>query len=138
LGNQEHNAKLPSEDKIMDWEILFDEKENILSVKTHGVMDTVTHKAMIRDCLDFIKQKSYHRLLIDNREITSQNIGTFDIHSIPQVFTDLGFPSNLRIAEVAIKKYAGDFGFLETVCRNRGFMVSAFYDIESALQWLKQ
>ena len=122
----------------MDWEISFDEKENILSVKTHGVMDTATHKAMIRDCLGVIKQKSCRRWLIDNREITSQNIGTLDIHSIPQVFTDLGVPPSLRIAEVALKKYAGDFGFLETVCHNRGFTVSAFYDVESALQWLKQ
>lgn len=122
----------------MDWEISFDEKENILFVKTHGIMNMATNKTMIEECLDMIKKKNCRRCLVDNSEITSQNIGTLDIHSIPKLFTDLGFPRELRIAEVALKKYAEDFGFLETVCHNNGYQVSVFYNVESALQWLKQ
>ena len=122
----------------MDWEISFDEKENILFVKTHGIMDTATNKAMIKECLDVIKKKNCRRCLVDNQEIKSQNIGTLDIHSIPKLYDELGFPRDLRLAEVTLKNYAEDFGFFETVCRNRGYMVSVFFDVASALQWLRQ
>ena len=122
----------------MDWEISFDEKENILFVKTHGIMDTATNKTMIKECLDVIKKKNCRRCLVDNRKITSQNIGTFDIHSIPELFAKLDFPRDLHLAEVTLKEYAQDFQFFETVCRNRGYTVSVFFDVESALQWLKQ
>ena len=122
----------------MDWEISFDEKESILFVKTRGIMNKDTHKAMMKRCLKITKEKNCRRWLIDNSKITSQKMGTLDIHSTPQVFTDLGFPLNLRIAEVIIKKYADDFGFFETVCQNRGYMVSIFYDVELALQWLRR
>jgi hypothetical protein len=122
----------------MDWEISFDEKENILFVKTRGIMDIDTHKTMMKECLKMSKEKNCGRWLIDNSEITSQRMGTFDIHSVPQLFDGFGFSPRLQIAEVSLKKYANDFGFLETVCRNRGYALSVFYDVESALQWLKQ
>lgn len=122
----------------MDWEISFDEKENILFVKTRGIMDVKSHVKMMKECLEIIKEKNCRRWLIDNSKITSQRMTTLDIHSTPQIFTDLGSPIGLRIAEVTLKKYADDFGFLETVCFNRGRTLTVFYDVESALQWLKQ
>ena len=121
----------------MDWEISFDEKENILFVKTHGIMDTATNKTMIKEFLEVIKKKNCRRCLVDNREIESQKIGTLDIHSIPAIFDEFGFPRDLRLAEITLKKYANDFSFFETVCHNKGYMVSAFFDVESALQWLR-
>ena len=122
----------------MDWEILFDEKENILSVKTHGILDMASSKALTKECIEFLKKKNCHRCLIDTTEITSQNLGTLEIHSFPSLFDELGFPRNTSLAEVTLRKYAKDFGFFETVCRNRGYVVSTFFDIESALQWLRR
>ncbi len=122
----------------MDWKISFDEKEYVLCVKTYRILDVESNKAMTKECLEIIKEKNYRRWLIDNRKITFQAFGTFDIHSLPKLYDELGFPRNLRLAEVTLKEYASDFSFYETVCRNRGYMVSVFYDVESALQWLRQ
>ena len=122
----------------MEWKLSFNEKENILSVKTYGIFDLKTKMELMKECLTAIEKQNCRRCLIDNSEIESTRIGTFEIHSIPSLFTDLGVPRDLRIAEVASKKYAKDFDFLETVCHNIGYSVSAFSDIESALKWLKQ
>jgi hypothetical protein len=122
----------------MDWEISFDEKENTLLVKTRGILDMASSKTLTKECIEVIKKKNCRRCLVDTREITSQNLGTLEIHSLPSLFTELDFPHDLRLAEVTLKKYAKDFGFFETVCRNRGYMVSTFFDVESALQWLRQ
>ncbi|MDP2372723.1 hypothetical protein [Reyranella sp.] len=122
----------------MEWEISFDEKENILFVKTHGILDMASSKALTKECLEVIKKENCRRCLVDTREITSQNLGTLEIHSLPNLFTELDFPHDLRLAEVTLKKYAKDFGFFETVCRNNGYLASVFFDVESALQWLRQ
>ena len=122
----------------MDWEISFDEKENILLVKTRGILDMASCKALTKECIEVLKEKNCRLCLVDTREITSQNLGTFEIHSLPSLFAELDFPRGTYLAEVTLKKYAQDFGFFETVCRNRGYMVSTFFDVESALQWLRQ
>jgi hypothetical protein len=122
----------------MDWEISFDEKENILLVKTRGILDMASSKALTKECIEILKKKNCRRCLVDTREITSQNLGTLEIHSFPSLFDGLDFPRNTSLAEVTLKKYAEDFGFFETVCCNRGYMVSTFFDVESALQWLRR
>ena len=122
----------------MNWEILFDEKENVLLVKTSGILDMPSSKAMAKECIEVIKKKNCRRCLIDNTAITSQNLGTLEIHSLPSLLAELDFPRNVSLAEVTLKKYAKDFVFFETVCRNNGYMVSTFFDVESALEWLKK
>ena len=122
----------------MEWELLFNEKENILSVKTHGIFDLTTKMELMKECLEVIRKQNCRRCLIDNSEIASQEIGTLEIYSIPKFYTGLNIPHDLRIAEVVSEKYAEDFYFLETVCRNNGYSVSVFSGVESALQWLKQ
>ncbi len=122
----------------MNWEISFDEKENILLVKTSGILNMASTKALVNEGIEVIKKKNCRRCLVDNSKIESQNIGTFEIYSIPNLFDELGVPRGLHIASVTLEKYAKDFGFLETVCQNRGYMVSLFYDVESALQRLRQ
>ena len=122
----------------MKWEMSFDEDEKILFVKTHGILELATCKTLIKECLEVIEKENCRRCLIDNSEIESQNISTFDIYSLPTLYAALGLPRDLRMAEVASKKDERDFHFYETVCRNNGyFLVSVFFDVESALQWLK-
>ena len=122
----------------MDWEISFDEKENILFVTTRGILDMSSSKALTKEYIEVLKKKNCRRCLVDTREITSQNLGTLEIHSLPSLFDELDFPRSTYLAEVTLKKYAKDFGFFETVCCNRGYRVSTFFDVESALQWLRQ
>ena len=122
----------------MKWETSFNEGENILFVKTHGTLDIATCKALIIECLEVIEKQNCRRCLIDSSEIEAQNIGTLDIYSIPKLYVELGVPRDLHIAEVASKKDERDFHFYETVCRNNGYSVSVFFDVKTALQWLKE
>jgi hypothetical protein len=122
----------------MKWELLLNEKENILFAKTFGIFDLATKIDLMKECLVKIEKKNYHRHLIDNREIETIKISVLEIYSLPERFTELNVPRNLHIAEVFSEKHKEDFSFLETVCRNNGYWLSVFSDIESALQWLKQ
>jgi hypothetical protein len=122
----------------MKWELLLNEKENILSFKTFGEFDLVTKTELMKECLVAIGEKKYCRCLIDNSMIESTSIRFMEIYSIPEKFTELNVPRNLSIAEVFSEKHKKDFGFLETVCHNRGYRLSVFSDMASALQWLRQ
>ena len=122
----------------MDWEISFDEKENILFVKTHGKIDLATEIKWIKECFVATEKKNCRQCLIDNSEIESTRISFMEIYSMPEKFGELDAPRNLRIAEVFSEKHVKDFSILETVSHNRGYWVSVFSDIETALQWLKK
>jgi hypothetical protein len=122
----------------MKWELLFNEKENILFVKTYGIFDLATKIELTKECLAIIEKKNCCQCLIDNSGIKSTRIKFMEIYSIPEDFTALGMPHNLRIAEVFSEKRIKDFDILETVSHNRGYSVSVFAGVESALRWLKE
>ena len=122
----------------MEWEISFKPENNILSVKTHGIFNMDSNTALIKECLEIVKKKDCRGCLIDNSELEFIKIETLEIYSIPALFSKLGIPYNLHIAEVFSEKHAQNFHFLETVCRNNGYSVSVFSELESALQWLKR
>jgi hypothetical protein len=122
----------------MKWEFFFNEKENVLSVKTYGIYDLTTKMELMKECLAVIEKKNCRQCLIDNSEIKSTRIEFMEIYSMPEKFTKLGMPRNLRIAEVYSAKHKKDFNFLEVICHNNGYWLSVFSDVESALRWLKQ
>lgn len=122
----------------MEWEISFKSENNLLSVKTRGIFNMDSNTALIKECLEIVKKKDCRSCLIDNSELEFTRIKTLEIYSIPALFSKLGVPRNLHIAEVFSEKHKKDFHFLETVCYNNGYIVSVFSEIESALQWLKK
>ena len=122
----------------MEWEISFKPENNILSVKTHGIFNMDSNTALIKECLEIVKKKDCRGCLIDNSELEFIRIETLEIYSIPALFSKLGVPHNLHIAEVFSEKHKKDFHFLETVCYNNGYLVSVFSETELALQWLKK
>jgi len=122
----------------MKWELLLNEKENILSVKTFGIFDLASKTELMRECLAVIGKQDCCRCLIDNSKIESTSIRFMEMYSIPEKFSELSVPHNLSIAEVVSEKHIQDFRFLETICRNNGYLLSVFSDVELALQWLRQ
>jgi hypothetical protein len=75
---------------------------------------------------------------VDHSAIESVTGNTFEIYDRPRSFVKLGVPFKIRMAEVVRREHREHFGFLETVCRNRGFVFQLFNDRESALAWLGQ
>jgi hypothetical protein len=122
----------------MEWKMLFNADENILFVKTYGVFDLGSKITLIKEFVLESEKQNCRQCLIDNSELWSTRIKFMEIYSLLEKFTELNVPRHVLIAEVVLEKYKKDFDFLETICHNRGYQVSAFSDIESALQWLKK
>ena len=59
-----------------------------------------------------------------------------EVFNRPEEIKNTGMPMNVRLAAVIPDKYKEHFGFLETVCVNRGISYKVFSHKESALHWL--
>ncbi len=70
--------------------------------------------------------------------IQSVTGNSFEIYDRPRLFVKLGVPFKIKMAEVVRMEHRERFAFLETVCRNRGFIFCLFDERESALDWLGQ
>jgi len=122
----------------MEWQISFKPENNMLYVRTQGIFNMDSNRALIKECLEILQGTDCRNCLIDNSELEFTRIETLEIYSIPALFSELGIPHNLHIAEVFSKKHAKDFHFLETVCYNHGYKVFVFSEMELALEWLNK
>lgn len=122
----------------MEWQISLEPEDNMLYVKTHGIFSMDANTALIKECLEILQGTDCRDCLIDNSELEFTKIETLEIYSIPALFSELGIPHDLHIAEVFSKKHAKVFRFLETVCYNYGYKVFVFSEMELAIKWLKK
>lgn len=120
----------------MKWETQFDPEVNTLYIKTCGEFNLASKVRLTETCLNFNLSLNCERFLIDNRNIAVKNIGVADIYSLPAIYEDMGVPHTIRVAEIFEKRFMDDLTFLETVCHNRGYSVSIFFDMDSARDWL--
>lgn len=121
----------------MKWKIFHNSKDKILVIKTEGVLDIESANAMRNEGAELIKQHGYLRCLLDHSNAKDITLSTLDLYSLPKKYEELNIPRNLRMAVVVSDKLLKDLSFYETVCRNNGYLVSIFFDQESALDWLK-
>ena len=120
----------------MEWTISFLPDQQIVVIQTHGIADEVSSIGMAKTILEVMTQYKALRCLIDHSAISSVSGSTAEIYYRPNRFVGIGVPFNVKIAEVVLPAHREHFGFLETVCRNRGFNFCMFDDRESAIQWL--
>ena len=59
-----------------------------------------------------------------------------DIYDRPRLFRLIEVLLGIKVAEIINPDHIEHFRFLETVCVNRGFIFSIFYDKQTALDWL--
>ncbi len=121
----------------MKWKISHNSADKILVIKTEGVLDIESANAMRAEGAGLIKQHGYLRCLLDHGDADGITLSTLDIYSLPKKYNGLGIPHNLRMAVVVCDNMRKDLSFYETICRNNGYLVSIFFDQESALTWLK-
>ena len=122
----------------MDWEISIDQESNVLYVKTLGLFNMDSTAELIKECLALIKMRGCRRCLVDNTGLQLIRIETLEIYSAPAMFSSLGVPRSLHIAQVFSEKHKNELHFLEKVCYNNGYSVSVFSEIELARQWLNK
>ena len=121
----------------MNWKISHNTIDKILVIKTEGVIDIATANAMRADGVEQIRKHGYLRCLLDHSDAKEYTLSTLDIYTLPKKYKELGIPYNFRMALVVPENLRKDMRFFETVCRNNGYLASVFFDMDSALAWLK-
>jgi len=120
----------------MEWTISFLAEQQIVVIQTQGIADETSSLEMVKSLPKAMRENQAMRCLIDHRELSSVSGNSIEIYYRSKEISEMSIPSEVKIAEVVPPDQRGHFGFLETVCRNRGFDFRIFNDPEPAMQWL--
>jgi hypothetical protein len=125
-------------DNEMEWTITYLPDKKIVIIQTSGIADETSSIEMAKNISKAMAKYLVTRCLVDHSAISSVSGSTADIYYRPNRLIRIGVPFKIKIAEVVLPEHKEHFGFLETVCRNRGFHFKMFNDRESAIQWLTE
>jgi hypothetical protein len=120
----------------MEWIISFLPEQQIVTIQTRGVADETSSLEMAKNILKTMQAHNARLCLIDHSALSAVSGKVVKIYNRPQELRGVGVPSNIKIAEVVLPAHEEHFGFLETVCRNKGFDFRIFNERESAMHWL--
>ena len=119
---------------MFEWTLEYLPSENILSLKSKGLMDVPSANAMVKAIADRAVEVQCFKHLIDHRE-TRFDFRLTDFYNRPTINERLGVSRRFKTAMV-FAQLTKDTKFMETVFNNRGYNLRHFTDIEEAKQWL--
>lgn len=120
----------------MEWEIIIHREHKYIEFVTKGVADQAGSLSMAKKAAEIMRKNRLTKVIIDHRKIESVSGNVKDIYERPKLFRLIGVILGIKIAEIINPDHLAHFRFLETVCVNRGYSFSIFYDRATALQWL--
>ncbi len=120
---------------MFEWKIEYLSEENILLIKSKGEMDVPSANAMVKAIADAAVEHQCFMHLIDHREMTFL-FGLSDYYDRPSINEKLGVSRKFKTAMV-FSQLTEDTKFMETVFRNRGYVLQHFTDMDEAKTWLK-
>ncbi len=118
----------------MEWETTI--HHNYIEIVTHGIADKEKSLEMAKTITKMMRRNKSTRVLIDHRDLKAVSGTTIDVYERPTIFRIIGIILGIRIGEVIKPDHQEHFRFLETVCRNRGFQFSIFFEKGQAVKWL--
>jgi len=121
---------------MFEWKIEYQPAENILSLKSKGIMDVPSANAMVKDLAEKAERYQCVKHLIDHRETTFA-FSFMDYYERPAVNARLGISRQFRTAMI-FAQINDNTMFMENVFRNRGYHMRHFSDLEEAKDWLKR
>lgn len=121
---------------MFEWNIEHLPGEDILYLKSKGVMRVPDANAMVKAMADAAVQYQCLTHLVDHRE-TTFDFRFMDYYERPSINEKLGVTRGFRTAMV-FRELTKDTMFMETVFQNRGYQLRHFTDIEQAKEWLKK
>lgn len=120
----------------MEWQITLHRENTYIEVVTKGIADQERSLEMAQAIAKTMRTNRYTKVLIDHRNIEKVSGKIAEIYERPKLFKIIGVILGIKIAEIINPDHLEHFRFLETVCINRGYKFSIFYDKTSALNWL--
>lgn len=122
----------------MNWSIEFLREPGIVVVTTAGVMRIAPLQEMSVAALAAGRAFGAQKFLIDHRQ-TTPDLGTLDIHDLPDMYAAMGIDPGFRIAMLLAENAAGHdaFEFFQLLMRNRGaHYFQQFTELDDAMRWL--
>jgi len=112
-------------------------EDRLIIIQYSGTATWEDFQAATEKADQYIKSRDCRSVLVDMRD-TEPAVSLGRIFDMAKVYDSIGVPRNVKIAMVGPKTAPGydDFQFYETVCRNRGFEVEVFDEMNSAKEWL--
>ncbi|MDY6988828.1 MAG: hypothetical protein SWQ30_12315 [Thermodesulfobacteriota bacterium] len=120
----------------MEWTITLKEEDKYVEIVTSGIADREGSLNMAKAIATALSKLKIKKILIDHRAISRVSGRTVEVYRRPTEFKGIGVIQGIRVAEVVKPEHKEFFGFLETVCVNRGYIFSVFDDQKPALEWL--
>ena len=121
---------------MFEWTIEYLADENILYLKSRGIMDNSSANDMVKALADTAVEYECLTHLVDHQETTFA-LGFLDYFNRPAINRRLGVSRSFKTAMV-FAQLTENTRFMETVFRNRGYNLRQFTDIDEAKVWLMQ
>ena len=110
--------------------------KDFLEVTTDGIINLTTSRQLLIDIAKAEHQPVDYELLVDFRETQSQ-LSTIDVYQLAAELCQYGDTFRRKVALLVLPGVNFDqASFFETCAHNRGFLVDAFTDFETAVRWL--
>ncbi len=118
----------------MEWTIEYIDIEDILYIKTKGVLTSESANTMVKEAVQAMASHQCSKQIVDHRE-TSFALNLIEYYERPAVNQQIGISRLWKIAMI-FKELNEQTYFMETVFRNRGFDFRQFADMQEAKDWL--
>jgi hypothetical protein len=109
---------------------------DFLEVTPDGIINITTSRQLLVDIAKAEHHPVDYDLLIDFRD-TQWQMSTTDVYQLASELCQHGDTFRRKVAVLVLPGVNVDpAAFLETCAHNRGFLVDAFTDFETAIRWL--
>ena len=109
---------------------------DFLEVTPDGIINITTSRQLLVDIAKAEHHPVDYDLLIDFRD-TQWEMSTTDVYQLASELCQHGDTFRRKVAVLVLPGVSFDpAAFLETCAHNRGFLVDAFTDFETAIRWL--
>ena len=136
LAGEHVSANIWYYDHPMEWKVEYLAAENILYVKTKGILTSESANEMVKEIVSAVSRFQCKRQIIDHRGTTFA-LTVSEYYQRPRINQEIGISRTWKIAMV-FKELNQDTHFMETVFMNRGFTFRVFQDIDEAKAWISK
>lgn len=129
---------ISKEVNAMRWEIDYMKEDDIVTVKTSGIITWEDNKQMSREALADSIRHGTNKVLVDHRAI-QPNLSVLQIDNLPEMFREIGIGPECRVAILfdPASPRSGNFTFFQHVSIIASLQFRVFSEHAEAIEWLK-